>query len=88
VTPDRTHPVLLPLGEPMRYLLAAVLLAFLSAIVVFALQNTESVTVRFLNWSVTLPFALLAIIIYLAGMLSGWGVVSFVRRSIRRVRAE
>ena len=37
----------------MRYILAAVLLAFLGAIVVFALQNTEAVTVHFLNWRVT-----------------------------------
>ena len=72
----------------MRYILAAILLAFLGAIVVFALQNTESVTVRFLNWGATIPFALLAVILYLAGMLSGWSVVSFVRRSISRVRAE
>jgi lipopolysaccharide assembly protein A len=72
----------------MRYLLAAILLAFLGAIVVFALQNTESVTVRFLNWGVTLPFALLAVVIYLAGMLSGWSVMAFLRRSIHRVRVE
>lgn len=72
----------------MRYLLAAVLLAFLGAIIVFALQNTQSVTVRFLNWGVTVPFALLAVVIYLAGMLSGWSVVAFLRRSISRVRAE
>jgi uncharacterized integral membrane protein len=72
----------------VRYILAAVLLAFLGAIVAFALQNTQAVTVRFLNWGATLPFALLAVIIYVAGMLSGWSVVSFVRRSIGRVRAE
>ncbi len=72
----------------VRYLLAAVLLAFLGAVVVFAVQNTAAVTVRFLNWSATVPFALLAVVIYVAGMLSGWSVVSFVRRSIDRVRAE
>lgn len=72
----------------MRYVLAAILLAFLGAIAVFAVQNTEPVTVRFLSWGVTLPFALLAVILYVAGMLSGWSVVAFLRRSIRRVRAE
>ena len=72
----------------MRYLLAAVLLAFLGAIVVFALQNTQPVTVRFLNWGATVPFAPLAVVLYVAGMLSGWSVVAFLRRSIRRVRAE
>lgn len=72
----------------MRIILAAVLLAFLGAVVVFAVQNTGAVTVRFLNWGVTVPFALLAILIYIAGMLSGGSVVAFLRRSIGRVRAE
>jgi putative membrane protein len=72
----------------MRYVVAAVLLAFLAALVAFALQNTQAVTVRLLNASATLPLALLAVVLYLAGMLTGGSVVSFLRRSIGRVRAE
>ncbi len=72
----------------MRYVVAALLLVFLGAVVAFALQNTQAVTVRLLNASATLPLALLAVIFYLAGMLTGGSVVSFVRRSISRVRAE
>ena len=45
-------------------------------------------TVRFLNWGVTVPFALLAVVIYVAGMLSGWSVWPSSGRSIHRVRAE
>jgi lipopolysaccharide assembly protein A len=69
----------------MRSILAVILLAFLVTIGIFAVQNTQAVEVRFLNWILNAPFALLAIGIYLAGMLSGGSVVAFLRRSIARV---
>jgi uncharacterized integral membrane protein len=72
----------------MRYLVAAILIAFLALVVAFAVQNTQAVTVRLLSVSATLPLALLAVVLYLAGMLTGGSVVSFVRHSISRVRAE
>jgi hypothetical protein len=37
---------------------------------------------------VTGPVALLAIAAYLLGMVSGWTVVAFVRRSLRRVSEQ
>jgi len=72
----------------MKYVLGLLLVVFLAAIAVFAIQNTQSVKVQFLNWGVTAPFALLAVVIYLIGMLSGGSVVSFLRRSIREVSTE
>lgn len=70
----------------MRLLHALVFLVLLLAILVFAVQNTDTVPVRFLKWSISPPFAILAVSIYVLGMLSGWTVVSFVARSIRKVR--
>ena len=72
----------------MRYLTTFVLLVFLGAVAVFALQNTQSVKVNFLNWSLTAPVAFLTIGVYLIGMLSGWNVVTFLRRSLKQVTAE
>lgn len=72
----------------MRYLLALVLFLFLGGVTVFAVQNTQPVTVRFLNWSATAPFALLTVGVYLLGMISGWNVVAFLRQSIREVSSE
>jgi uncharacterized integral membrane protein len=72
----------------MRYVLGFILLVFLGAVGIFAVQNTQTVTVQFLNWSLTAPLALLAVGIYVLGMASGWNVVAFVRTSIRRVTAE
>jgi uncharacterized integral membrane protein len=69
----------------MRFIHAVIFLAFLGAVGLFALQNTEAITVDFWTWKITGPVALLAIAAYLLGMLSGWSVVSFVTRSMRRV---
>jgi lipopolysaccharide assembly protein A len=69
----------------MRLLQALIFLAFLGAIGIFAVQNTSVLTFSFLNWHVTGTVAVLAIATYLLGMLSGWTVVSFMMRSMRRV---
>lgn len=69
----------------MRTLQALLLLIFLAAVGLFAVQNTAATPVRFLDRSVTAPLALLIVGVYVLGMLSGWTVVSFLRRSIRGV---
>jgi lipopolysaccharide assembly protein A len=72
----------------MRYLQAFVFLAFLLAIGVFAIQNRDVITVNFLNWKLSQPVALLSVLVYALGMLSGWTVVAFLRRSIHGVTAK
>lgn len=69
----------------MRYILGAILLVFFGAVGLFAVQNTQAVTVRFWNSSLTAPLAAWTVGAYLLGMASGWNVVAFVRRSIRQV---
>src|SRR5437763_1755115 len=53
--------VLDPVGIVMRYVLGLFLLVFLGAVAVFALQNTQTVAVRFLNWTLSAPLALMAV---------------------------
>ena len=69
----------------MRYLQAVLFLAFLAIIGVFAVQNRDVITVNFLNWNLSQPVALLSVVVYVLGMLSGWTVVAFMRRSFRSV---
>jgi uncharacterized integral membrane protein len=69
----------------MRLIQALIFLAFLAVVGMFAVQNTNTITVHFLYWSVTAPVALLFVGVYGLGMLSGWTVVAFISRSIRRV---
>jgi len=72
-------------GVNMRLLQAVVFLASLLTIGVFAAQNTGVVTVNFLAWNLQQPVALLAVAVYVVGMLSGWTVLAFMRRSLRQV---
>ena len=69
----------------MRVVQAILFLVFLGAVGLFAVQNKEVITVVFWEWKITGPVALMAIAAYLLGMLSGWTVVAFVRRSLRKV---
>jgi len=72
----------------MRYIYGFILLIFLAAVGIFAVQNMQVYTVGFLGYKVEAPFALLAVGIYLLGMLTGWTVVGLVRSMISRVSAE
>jgi lipopolysaccharide assembly protein A len=69
----------------MRFLQAVVFLALLLMIGVFAAQNTGVVTVNFLSWNLQQPVAILAVAVYVVGMLRGWTVLAFMRRSLRQV---
>ncbi|HEX8199717.1 MAG TPA: LapA family protein [Isosphaeraceae bacterium] len=71
----------------MRFIQGVLLLIFLGSVAIFAFQNNQPVAVSFLKWRTPFPvsIALLSVAAYLLGMLSGWTVVAFVRRSIRKV---
>ncbi len=66
----------------MRVINAAVLVVVAIAIAVFCFQNFVTVSVDFLGWSVALPLPALVLVVYLIGMISGWSVLSFLRRSL------
>ncbi len=68
----------------MRVIYAAVLLLFVMAAAVFCVQNLGSVAINYLGWQAMIPVALLVVIVYLLGMVTGWGLLSFLKRSLRR----
>jgi putative membrane protein len=69
----------------MRFVYLLILLLAFVAIVVFAVQNNETVTLQYFNGSITCALPLLFAILYLLGMVSGWTVIGLLRRSLRRV---
>ena len=69
----------------MRFVYFLVLLIVLAAVIIFAMQNNELVTLRYLDRSVTSSLPLLITVVYLLGMVSGWTVVGFLKRSLQRV---
>ena len=72
----------------MKTIFGVVLLVLLGTVGLFAVQNMQTVVVRFATWTLTAPVAGLAVAVYLAGMVSGGAVVGFLRRSLKRVTAE
>jgi uncharacterized membrane protein YciS (DUF1049 family) len=72
----------------MRLFYMLILLALVGAVAVFALQNSEVVTLRCIDRSVSLPMSYLIGGAYALGMLSGWTVVGIFRHSLRRATAR
>ncbi len=72
----------------MRFLYILILLIVAAAVTIFAVQNTEQVSLRYLDrglpWPI--PLSLLIAAVYLLGMVSGWTVVGFVRHTWQRAR--
>jgi len=59
----------------------AVIALFVLAILLFALQNREVVTMSFLSVQARAPLAPLTIVVYLLGAGTGGSVLAFLRRS-------
>jgi uncharacterized integral membrane protein len=69
----------------MRYFYLVLLIVILAAVIIFVFQNDEMVTLHFFAWQLMLRLAVLVAASYVLGMISGWSVFGFLRRSIRRV---
>ncbi len=71
----------------MRALYWVLVAGFSAIAIAFALQNLESVTISFFGLSATAPLAATILAIYILGMFTGGGVVSFLRHSIHKATA-
>jgi|HubBroStandDraft_4_1064222.scaffolds.fasta_scaffold635718_1 putative membrane protein len=69
----------------MRMLYGIILLILLTAIGVFVFQNRGNVTLNYLDRTLTTSLAMLIGATYVLGMITGWTVLGFLRRSIHRV---
>jgi putative membrane protein len=70
----------------MRWVHLIIIGLFLAALLIFAGQNFETVTMTFLGFSARAPLALLAVIFYLLGMVTGGSLWSLLRRSLQGAR--
>lgn len=66
----------------MNVIYKVVVVLLLCVVVIFAIQNLMTVTVSFLNWSATIPLAIVVIAAYVLGMVTGGGVLSLLMRSM------
>jgi putative membrane protein len=66
----------------MRWFHIIVVVLFALGIAIFALQNLQTVTLAFLGFSVGAPLAILVVIIYVLGMVTGGSLFALLRKSI------
>ena len=65
--------------QTMRFVHISVIVAFVAVILIFALQNHESVTMSFLGFRISAPLAVVAVVLYLLGMATGGSVWALMR---------
>ena len=63
----------------MRYVYMVLIAILAAVIILFKVQNLESVTVSLFSASVTLPVSVLVLLIYILGMLTGGFLLALVR---------
>ena len=69
----------------MRWVYLIILVLIVAAVAIFVVQNDAAVDLRFLGHGVELRLSLLLVAVYLLGMVTGWSVVGFLKRSVQRV---
>jgi lipopolysaccharide assembly protein A len=70
----------------MRWVHLTIIILFLAVIVVFMFQNRELVTMSFLGLSARAPLAILAVILYALGAVTGGSVFALLRKSVQASR--
>jgi uncharacterized integral membrane protein len=63
----------------MHYVTSALAVLLLILVTIFAIQNFSTVDVALLFWSINVPKFVLILVVYVLGMLSGWGLVELVK---------
>ena len=72
----------------MRWVYLTVIVVFLSAVVLFAVQNVQPTTMAFLGFSVRAPLAVMVTVIYVLGALTGGSLLALMRATIRATKAS
>lgn len=74
----------------MRFVWFLIFLIFVAIIGIFAFENSDPVAINYLDQtlsvqSIHLPMSVLIGGVYLLGMLTGWTVVGFLKRTVQHV---
>jgi len=72
----------------MRWVYLTVVVLFVVAILIFVVQNVETVTMSFLGRSVRVPLAVLAAVAYILGAVTGGSLFALLRKSVQGSRAS
>jgi uncharacterized integral membrane protein len=70
----------------MRWVYLTVIVLFVAATLLFAIQNFQIVTMSFLGLNARAPLALLVAAFYVLGMVTGGSLLALLRRSLQGSR--
>jgi putative membrane protein len=70
----------------MRWVYLTVIGLFAAAIIVFAFQNLQPITMSFLGFRIHAPLALLTVIVYVLGAVTGSSLFAALRGSLQGAR--
>jgi len=70
----------------MRWIYLAINILFLATTIIFAVQNLQVVTISFLGLGLRAPLALLVVVIYVIGAVTGGTLFALLRKSVERSR--
>ena len=71
-----------------RYLYIGIAAILIVVVLLFKVQNTDSVTVSLFSMSATMPTSVLIIGVYVLGMFTGGFLLSFLRNVTHRATAR
>lgn len=72
----------------MRWIYLTIIVVFVAAIVLFAIQNVQLTTMSFLGLRIRAPLAVLAAVVYVLGALTGGSLFALVRATIQATHAS
>jgi uncharacterized integral membrane protein len=72
----------------MRYVYMILIVLFTAIVVIFKIQNSNTVTLSFVSMKATLPVSVLVILVYVLGMLTGGSVLMLLRTSFKGARRK
>jgi uncharacterized integral membrane protein len=75
-------------GSIVRYVYIGLIVAFTALVLLFKVQNLETVTVSLFSASLSLPVSVLLVGIYLLGMFTGGFVLALLRSWIGGARGR
>ena len=70
----------------MRWVYLIAIILFAAAVVLFAIQNLQLTTMSFLGFSIRAPLALVAVVVYVLGALTGGSLFALLRATIHATR--
>ena len=71
----------------MRYVYIGLFVLVTAAVLLFKVQNLESVTISFLSMGITLPLSVAIVAVYFLGMVSGGALIAGMRSLFQKARS-